>query len=462
MLKKGIRLFFFVFIVLNSQIFSSAIADTCKSFYESVLQLDTHIYPTTKTKNLGIYFDYDWDNNNQKKIIKRNENNFPLIRFSLFSSDKLIPGSVLKTFNSIDLSKKNDASLWNLILHTESAEIEFITENKIKKISLKSKEYNAVYFYLSNFILNSISEIEAKKGFFEIDHASTFYYERTDFNEAGKLLGIDECPKTIEIENKHFYDPSEGITLVKVGQSKDKMEINDFYSYNKGTWQDHIIEGVAKIKLKFNFSKFPFDQQKLHIKYHTKDLVVQGFDDNILFLITPDAQVFKNLDEYKEYNFLQEWKVKNIKVYSNYTKTQKNFFSDTLNLVLEIKRNSTYYLYKIIFPVLLILIVAWSVLWIPTDEIESRLTTSIVALLSLIAFNFVFQDDIPKLDILTDLDKFIILSYIFCAIPIFTTIFLSRFVEKKRKLASKRNQKIRISGGAIYILACITIFSSTL
>ena len=39
--------------------------------------------------------------------------------------------------------------------------------------------------------------------------------------------------------------------------------------------------------------------------------------------------------------------------------------------------------------------------------------------------NFVFQDDLPKLDILTSLDKFVLLSYIFCAIPIFTTIFFN-------------------------------------
>ena len=86
--------------------------------------------------------------------------------------------------------------------------------------------------------------------------------------------------------------------------------------------------------------------------------------------------------------------------------------------------------YKIIIPILLILAVAWYVLWIPTEDVGSRLTTSIVAFLSLIAFNFVFQDDIPKLDILTSLDKFILLSYAFCAIPIFTTIRLSKSIEK--------------------------------
>ena len=63
-------------------------------------------------------------------------------------------------------------------------------------------------------------------------------------------------------------------------------------------------------------------------------------------------------------------------------------------------------------PVFLILCVAWYVLWIPTEKYEARLNTSIIALLALIAYNFVFQDDIPKLEYLTDLDWFILLSYI--------------------------------------------------
>ena len=49
-------------------------------------------------------------------------------------------------------------------------------------------------------------------------------------------------------------------------------------------------------------------------------------------------------------------------------------------------------------PVFLILCVAWYVLWIPTEKYEARLNTSIIALLALIAYNFVFQDDILKLE----------------------------------------------------------------
>ena len=172
----------------------------------------------------------------------------------------------------------------------------------------------------------------------------------------------------------------------------------------------------------------------------------------------PSEQVFKNLNSYMNNNYLQEWNVVNTQVYSESTWDQNNFFSDTLTFSLEVERSKMYYIFKIILPVLLILSVAWYVLWIPTDDIESRLTTSIVALLSLIAYNFVFQDVIPKLDILTSLDKFILLSYLFCAIPIFTTIRLSKTVERSKKRSSYLNKLIRRWGLAIYIFGNLTIF----
>ena len=69
-------------------------------------------------------------------------------------------------------------------------------------------------------------------------------------------------------------------------------------------------------------------------------------------------------------------------------------------------------------------------MWIPPNQVESRLTTSIVGLLSLIAYNFVFNDDLPKLSYLTSLDRYILLSYLFCAIPTFLTIYFSRLTKK--------------------------------
>ena len=101
-------------------------------------------------------------------------------------------------------------------------------------------------------------------------------------------------------------------------------------------------------------------------------------------------------------------------------------------------------------------------MWIPIipSQIESRLTTSIVALLALIAYNFVFNNDVPELSYLTNLDKYILVSYIFCAIPTFTTIILSRFVTNDQKKSFKINRAVRFWGIFIYFAINALIFSA--
>jgi hypothetical protein len=456
MFKKRVIIFFFGFLFLQNQFLSVAIADTCENFYKAITEQVEITIPSEEIIDLGIYFNYGWDQTKQKKIIDRNKNNFPIIRFSLLE-DKLTSGTVIKTIDGIDLSEEHDDSIQELFKNSKSSEVEFFDENKVNKIKLSSKKYEAIFFFFNNFTLNSINEIVSKEGFFAIDYNTTFAYKRTDLKKEGKYLLNDSCPLNEDIEKKNLYHPEDQIELIQFEVDADKIDRSDDLYYDGSTWLQTSIDGLARIRTKFDFSKFPFDTQVLNITY-LNALHFAGEDKTKLFLMIPSEQVFKNLNSYMNNNYLQEWNVVNTQVYSESTWDQNNFFSDTLTFSLEVERSKMYYIFKIILPVLLILSVAWYVLWIPTDDIESRLTTSIVALLSLIAYNFVFQDVIPKLDILTSLDKFILLSYLFCAIPIFTTIRLSKTVERRKKRSSYLNKLIRRWGLAIYIFGNLTIF----
>ena len=71
----------------------------------------------------------------------------------------------------------------------------------------------------------------------------------------------------------------------------------------------------------------------------------------------------------------------------------------------------------------MILIVCWSVVWINPKEIEARLTITIVCLLSLIAYNFVIDEELPKLEYLTVMDWIVLTSYVYATIPNFLSIY---------------------------------------
>ena len=236
-------------------------------------------------------------------------------------------------------------------------------------------------------------------------------------------------------------------------------------------------KGVGFFRQSFDFKNFPFDTQKLLIRIKTgvgnySDFNLED-DKNVgsLTLITPEPGVFLNLEKFTspEINKLKAWRIPNngITVNSNiltedrydiYTQKIETVSENVLDIEITIVRNYAHYVWKIMLPVFLILCVAWYVLWIPTEKYEARLNTSIIALLALIAYNFVFQDDIPKLEYLTDMDRFILLSYIFCCIPVFLSIAFSKFISRNQKKVMEINRKIKIWGAVIYLLLTAQIF----
>ena len=67
---------FFVFLFLQNQFISSAIADPCKIFEKIVIEEYEPIFPFEEKVDLGIFFNYEWDEINQKIIIKGTKINF--------------------------------------------------------------------------------------------------------------------------------------------------------------------------------------------------------------------------------------------------------------------------------------------------------------------------------------------------------------------------------------------------
>ena len=444
---------------------------------------DLSEYPFLETRNdIGIFYDFTFDD--QKKVIKikRNINNYPVVRFSLFEKININPGSVIVAYNNIDLSELNDDEIIELHKKNIVAYLKILKKDDV--IKLDPNPYKLNNIKLVNFDLQYINTIDTTKGVLDISFMATFLNERPELNKYAKgLLGDKPYVIDHEILNYEFYVPIEFVTFNEYLKNIDiRNELEAEFSYDNGSVRTTMIDsGIGQFRQKFNFKKFPFDKQTLKIKIFSGAQSTSNHELNwprgmaSVTFITPDVGAFIGLNGYKKENFLKElgWDLVSTNIesevvisenyFDHYLNTTYDYHENTINLLLEIERNSAHYLFKIIIPVFLILCVAWSVLWIPTFKLDARLTTSIVALLSLIAYNFVFEGDIPKLDYLTDLDKFILLSYIFCCIPTFSSIGFSRFIKKSDKLqkkVTKINSIIRKWGGLIYLLITFQIFYS--
>ena len=102
--------------------------------------------------------------------------------------------------------------------------------------------------------------------------------------------------------------------------------------------------------------------------------------------------------------------------------------------------------------------VCWSSVFIAAKELESKLTITIVCLLSLIAYNFVIDNEIPKLEYLTIIDWIILASYFYAALPNFLSILsFNLYKGKKTILLKKVDNFSKKYGPTSYLLLIILI-----
>ena len=145
--------------------------------------------------------------------------------------------------------------------------------------------------------------------------------------------------------------------------------------------------------------------------------------------------------------------------YGHYSDIDTDFRYPYVSVLFDIERLSNYYVFKVMLPIFFLLLISWSVFWINPKDLESRVTVSIVCLLSLIAYNFVIDNDLPKLGYLTFMDRFILISYIFSGIPTIQTI-ITRYLfdngKKELSLIFDRNSKIFVPPS--YLFAILTTF----
>ena len=97
--------------------------------------------------------------------------------------------------------------------------------------------------------------------------------------------------------------------------------------------------------------------------------------------------------------------------------------------------------------------------WLDPKEVESKLTITIVCLLSLIAYNFVIDNELPKLEYLTIMDWIILASYLFAAAPNMLAIVTFQMSNKikYKKLNLKIDQISKRYGITSYILLIFII-----
>ena len=424
--------------------------------------------------------------------------------FSRLDNNKIEIGDIIISINDIDLREvmedegygdedelANDVS--NLFKENESIIIKIKKKNSSKIVTLDEsfeivnntlESFNRPYI---DFYINSI-DINEKEGSVKASIETNFREKLDDryflteaiwkyivYNkefEENKLKAFEyeTCSFKDEKWSKlNSVDPAFGIkfdNLIKEDKQtrnssytiKHRTSYLDYHNNGDGYLQDkadiyYKSNSTYTLKNEFNLKAFPFDKQQIKISIYNSIFGIDEFRPKISHLSIMKAFHFKNS------NNIEGWNITGVKTSHDIDDDPTTFSKhDRITIAFDVERKSRYYVFKIILPIILILTICWSAVWIDPREIESRLTITIVCLLSLIAYNFVIDSDLPKLEYLTIMDYIILISYIYAAIPNFLSIISFSLVKNKKvALAEKYENYEKKYGLPSYLLIVLLI-----
>jgi hypothetical protein len=194
----------------------------------------------------------------------------------------------------------------------------------------------------------------------------------------------------------------------------------------------------STLRSSYNLRAFPFDRQRLTLEFSDAE-----FDERLLgYEERPSVSALNDgaKDE------LSSWKIAGALGYSHQIRVFQEEGAaphyDYATFSVPVKRHVTYHLTKFFLPLLVIVVVAFTLFWIHPEDLNSKAAIGVTSLLAAIAFQLAEAGTLPEVAYLTLADRVYALCYIMLAVSIMFAVYTNSLVRKNRKVAALRLDRI--------------------
>ncbi len=169
----------------------------------------------------------------------------------------------------------------------------------------------------------------------------------------------------------------------------------------------------ASIPTRFDLHTFPLDSHKLTIVFESP--LYEQSDVEIL------AKEIRLTDTQVENQVPNGWHLKGLSTSSGskiYPSIQETYARAEFKI--EVLRDSHYYSWAVVLPLILIVATAWTTFWMETNEFSTQVGVVITSLLTIVAFKISIDSALPPLSYMTRID----LLFVLCQLSVFSTLLL--------------------------------------
>jgi hypothetical protein len=266
-----------------------------------------------------------------------------------------------------------------------------------------------------------------------------------------KIDNIEQSSK-IDFYLGILYNSNQSLPTYEFINSNENQLINEIkIEYNKApdfspvqnndTWMyyEQRISGVFQSAI--NLRNFPFDSQEIKV-------VIEPLDETIdqIILKPMTMELLPTVTD-----SLPDWITKGIKgEIGSYVYQPYNEEFSRLTVLIGIKRDSGFYMTRIVVGLILLVIMGLSLHFIDIDNSDMRIGGALTVYLTMIAYLLVVSSDVPKISYVTNLDSFILGSQVIIFWMIILNILICVRLDdgitdpEMRKIHNANEHEIRI------------------
>jgi hypothetical protein len=186
---------------------------------------------------------------------------------------------------------------------------------------------------------------------------------------------------------------------------------------------------------------FPFDVQTLQA-----DIISFGdYRDQVELVV--DQSVLGATEEYAEANRkvnIAQWDLLNLDLQEGisdyrYYGAAKEFSQITMTVTLE--RKSSNMIWKVIFPLMLLVSLMWAVFWMDIENLADRLNVAFIGILTIVAYQFLIDGNMPRISYFTLTDAVLLFSFMLMCLSIYESLLVNTLWKRGRRAMAERIDK---------------------
>ena len=210
----------------------------------------------------------------------------------------------------------------------------------------------------------------------------------------------------------------------------------------------------VELKSFFDLTKFPFDEQTLKVEIESF-----AWDEDSVKLKVDEQKIGFN-----SHLNLPEWEIGALEtqIEANSEIRSQVPFSKFL-MQIKLIRKPGFYLWKVLIPLIILVIISWSVFWMAEESLADRISFSLTGILTVVAYQFLISENLPNISYLTLMDAILSLSFVAIALTVAENIVVDWLnTENLKFLAIKVDRICQFAFPTVYVFLLFAITLSYL